>query len=327
MSLLSIKNLRVTFPTARGDLRALTGVDLDVRPGEILGVVGESGCGKSLTGMATMGLLPPQAQVSADAFTLNEQPLLQCKERDWRRLRGEVVSMIFQDPMASLDPSYTIGYQLKEVLLVHKQATAGNWRQIALGLLKKVGVTDPEHQLDAYPHQLSGGMCQRMMIAIAIACKPKLLIADEPTTALDVTIQAQILKLLKDLQRQEGMALILVTHDLGVVAQMADRIAVMYAGQIIETGTVDEIIYRPRHPYTQGLLRCLPQTQQGLAHKGLLSSIKGMVPDLVNRPSGCAFHPRCAYADGQCHAQTPQAQTFGQRRVTCWHPVAEGGLS
>jgi len=318
--LLEVSNLSVTFDTLRGKLKAVDGVSFSVAPGETLGIVGESGCGKSITSLAVMGLLPSNASMLASSFRFNDRDLLSISECGYRELRGGSLSMIFQDPMTSLNPCFTVGFQLKEVLKAHRAADKKSCQRLAIELLERVGIADAETRLDCYPHQLSGGMCQRVMIASAIACRPKLLIADEPTTALDVTIQAQILDLLRDLQTTYGMALILITHNLGVVAQMASRIAVMYAGQIVETGQTKAVLSAPLHPYTEALLRCTPDVDD-CAAKQILPSIRGIVPDLVHRPSGCQLHPRCDYADQTCRNQDPAVLKVGSHEVKCIHPV------
>lgn len=320
--LLQIENLVVSFSTLRGELQAIDRISLNLKQGETLGIVGESGCGKSITSLAIMGLLPSNATVAATRFAFEGQDLLTMPERQRRKLRGAAVSMIFQDPMSALNPSFTVGYQLMEVIKTHEGGRKSAHKARALDLLKKVGIPDPASVLEAYPHQLSGGMSQRVMIASAISCRPKLLIADEPTTALDVTIQAQILDLLKDLQEQEKMALILITHDLGVVAEMAQRVAVMYAGQIVETGVTSEVIKKPTHPYTEGLLRCLPAAQQDHSKKTRLSSIPGLVPDLVSRPKGCQLNPRCRYVIDVCRTMEPgMTQPLPMRQVRCHTPL------
>ncbi len=318
--LLEISDLSVKFDTLRGTLKAVDSISLSVMPGETLGIVGESGCGKSLTSLAIMRLLPPNATITAKSLRFDGKNLLGLGESDYQKLRGASMSMIFQDPMTSLNPCFTVGYQLREVLKAHRSADKKQSLKQAIALLERVGISDAETRLDAYPHQLSGGMCQRVMIAIAIACRPKLLIADEPTTALDVTIQAQILDLLRELQTDYGMALILITHNLGVVSQMASRIAVMYAGQIVETGETRRVIELPRHPYTAALLKCTPDVE-GKVAKAHLPTIRGMVPDLVHRPSGCQLHPRCEYADDACRIADPAMLQEKAHTVKCIHPL------
>ncbi len=319
--LLKIENLSIEFETLRGKVRPVDGLTIHVREGEALGIVGESGCGKSLTSLAIMGLLPPNAKVTASQMSFNGQDLLKMPEAARRKLRGGQMSMIFQDPMTSLNPSFTVGFQLSEMLMEHEGMSSKKSWERSRELLGQVGIPDPESRLSSYSYQLSGGMSQRVMIAMAMACRPKLLIADEPTTALDVTIQAQILELIKKLQREHKMALILITHDIGVVAQMADRIAVMYAGQAVEEGLIRDVIDRARHPYTKGLLDCLPGMHDESEHRTKLPSIPGLVPDLVNRPVGCQFHPRCQRAQDKCKTQMPEIVQEPGRLVRCFYPV------
>ncbi|MGE0616697.1 MAG: ABC transporter ATP-binding protein [Bacteriovoracia bacterium] len=321
MSLLEVENLSVGFDTMRGPLKAVDRLSLAVDEGETLGIVGESGCGKSITSLALMGLLPPNAKVSADRMRFQGQELLSLSEAKRRQIRGGAMAMIFQDPMSSLNPSFTVGFQLAEALQTHGEVSRAGVREKTLEALAQVGIPDPESRLRAYPHQLSGGMCQRVMIAMALVCRPRLLIADEPTTALDVTIQTQILALLKDLQRQYRMGLILITHDIGVVSQMADRVMVMYAGQAVETGRARDVILRPSHPYTEGLLSCLPASHAQDEEKSLLPSILGLVPDLVNRPAGCQMNPRCKYVDDSCRRTEPPYAEVGDKRVRCIRPL------
>ncbi|WP_420562932.1 ABC transporter ATP-binding protein [Thalassobaculum sp.] len=296
---LSVENLRVSIPLAAGTLHAVRGISFEVARGETLCLVGESGCGKSLTSLALMNLLPSRAKREADRIAFDGSDLLKLGERGMAKVRGNTMAMIFQEPMTSLNPAYTIGNQLEEGIRLHKGVSAKEARDRAIYLLEKVGITAAASRLGQYPHQLSGGLRQRVMIAMALMCSPDLLICDEPTTALDVTIQAQILHLIKDLQREFDMAVILITHDLGVVARVADRVAVMYAGEIIESGAVGEIFSRPTHPYTQGLLNCIPvpgKTRQGER----LGTIPGIVPSMIGEMSGCAFANRCDYAQDIC---------------------------
>lgn len=273
MALLEIENLNIKIDTLRGTLHAIDNVSLHVEKGETLGVVGESGSGKSLTSLSVIGLLPTVANVTADKLQFNGHDLLTMPERQKRKLRGSKISMIFQDPMTSLNPSFTVGYQLNEVMAIHQGGSRKERRKKSIELLDRVGIPHPEARLNVYPHQLSGGMCQRVMIATAIACQPDLLIADEPTTALDVTIQKQILDLLRDLQKERGMAMILITHDIGVVAQMSNRIAVMYAGKVVETGDARQVLHDPQHRYTKALLACLPSMDKNQKAKVRLPSI------------------------------------------------------
>jgi dipeptide transport system ATP-binding protein len=329
--LLQIENLTVEFETLRGQLRAIDGVSFDIRPGETVSLVGESGCGKSITSLAVMGLLPANGRVATGRIPYEGRDLLTMSERERLKLRGGDIAMIFQDPMTSLNPSFTVGFQLMETLRAHARAGAPtdtkSLREQCVKLLQKVGIPEPTHRLDAYPHQLSGGMSQRVMIAMAIACEPKVLIADEPTTALDVTIQAQVLELLKSIQRESGMAIILITHDLGVVAEMADRVNVMYAGQIVESGETGQVIDQPRHPYTRGLLDSLPASHRSNGeYRTPLSSIPGLVPDLLRRPSGCQLNPRCSFAEARCRESTPALERIDSRLVRCFKPLITGGV-
>lgn len=321
--ILDIRNLRIEFETLRGRVSPVMGLDLRVKEGESVGIVGESGCGKSLTSLAAMGLLPSNAIISADKMEFAGTDLLRAPESERRKIRGAKMSMIFQDPMTSLNPSFTVGFQLNEILREHLGLSNAQAHERSRELLAEVGIPDPESRLQSYSYQLSGGMSQRVMIAMAMACRPRLLIADEPTTALDVTIQAQILSLIKRLQVQNKMSLILITHDIGVVAQMSDRILVMYAGQAVEEGPLRDVIDRPRHPYTHGLLACLPGTHTESEHRTKLPSIPGLVPDLVHRPPGCQFNPRCTDRKSNCEAgQVPLVET-GSRALRCHYPRPE----
>ncbi|MEN9867862.1 MAG: Dipeptide transport ATP-binding protein DppD, partial [Pseudomonadota bacterium] len=297
-ALLEIKNLRVQF----GSANAVDGLDLSLHAGEVVGIVGESGSGKSVTSLALMGLIDFPGKVSADKMAFDGRDLLNMKDKERRRLLGKDIAMIFQDPMTSLNPCFTVADQLVETLRVHEGGDKRALRARALTLLQQVDIPDAERRLDAYPHQLSGGMSQRVMVAMAIACNPRLLIADEPTTALDVTVQAQMLELLLQLQRQRGMALMLITHDLSVVAQTAQRVVVMYAGQVLESAPVPEIFSTPQHPYTQALLAALPEHNVGQRR---LQTIPGVVPGQYDRPGGCLLAPRCAYAKAICRSTRP----------------------
>ena len=307
--LLDIKNLRVDLPTENGTLHAVRGIDFQVRRGEMLCLVGESGCGKSMTSLALMGLLPRKAVRSADRLDFDGIGLQTLPERKMADLRGNRMAMIFQEPMTSLNPSYTLGNQLCESLLQHARVSHSQARERAVYLLERAGISNAGERLRQYPHQLSGGLRQRVMIAMALMCEPDLIIADEPTTALDVTIQAQILQLIRELQQEFGTAVVFITHDLGVVARIADRVAVMYAGEVVETAPVAELFAHPRHPYTRGLLNCIPV--RGKTPPGSrLASIPGVVPSLVGEVRGCAFRNRCSQAHDAC-AETPPQRDFG----------------
>jgi dipeptide transport system ATP-binding protein len=326
-ALLDVRNLTVEFGTEAAPFRAVDGVDLQVDAGEIVGIVGESGSGKSVTALALMGLIDFPGRVKADALSFMGRDLLRLRDSERRAIVGRDIAMIFQDPMTSLNPCYTAGYQLMEALAVHEGGSRKALRARALDLLKQVDIPDAASRLDAYPHQLSGGMSQRVMIAMALACNPKLLIADEPTTALDVTVQAQILQLLLDLQRERGMALMLITHDLAVVSEMAQRVIVMYAGQQAETGRLPDVFERPHHPYTEALLAALPEHNVG---RGRLTTIPGVVPGAYDRPRGCLLSPRCAYAVERCRIDPPALMGLGgdtprshrvETRVRCHFPL------
>ena len=320
MALLEIENLNVEFATSAGAFRAVDGVSLAVDPREVLAIVGESGSGKSVSMLAVMGLLPPIASVTADRLRFDGMDLLTLSSRQRRAIMGAKISMIFQDPMSSLNPCFTIGFQLTEVLKIHTRMSRSKRRTRALELLRQVGISAPETRLGAFPHQLSGGMNQRVMIAIAIACNPKLLIADEPTTALDVTIQAQILDLLLRLRRETGMAMILVTHDMGVVAETAQRVSVHYAGQKVEEQPVLDLFGDPHHPYTSALLAALPER----AEPGELPSIPGVVPGFFDRPKGCLFSPRCRYATERCVTIAPVQASIAEGKALCHYPLVDG---
>ena len=305
--LLDVKNLKVDLPTENGMLHAVRGIDFQVRKGEMLCLVGESGCGKSMTSLALMGLLPRKAQCSADHILFDGADLNTMSERQRMQLRGKRMSMIFQEPMTSLNPAYTLGNQLCEAMLQQPGVTRGEARERALYLLHRTGITNAEDRLRQYPHQLSGGLRQRVMFAMTLMCSPDLIIADEPTTALDVTIQAQILRMIRELQQEFGTAVIFITHDLGVVSRIADRVAVMYAGQVVETSGVAQLFAQPRHPYTRGLLNCIPVRGKTLPGSRL-QAIPGVVPSLVGQVSGCAFRNRCTLADSGCEQDPPMVQ-------------------
>jgi peptide/nickel transport system ATP-binding protein len=323
--LLDVKNLRVDLPTERGMLHAVRGIDLQVQRGEMLCLVGESGCGKSMTALALMGLLPRQAQRTADHLRFDGIDLQGLAGREMNALRGARMAMIFQEPMTSLNPSYTLGDQLCEALHAHRRVTQAQARERAVYLLDRTGVPQAADRLRQYPHQLSGGLRQRVMIAMALMCGPDLLIADEPSTALDVTIQAQILRLLADLQKELGIAMVLITHDLGVVARIADRVAVMYAGEVVETAPVAGLFAHPAHPYTRGLLGCLPVRGKTVPGSRL-QAIPGVVPSLIGPVQGCAFANRCAEAREACAQTPPQVLVAAAHAARCvaaqpWHPA------
>ncbi|MEF2071788.1 ABC transporter ATP-binding protein [Consotaella aegiceratis] len=317
MSLLTIRNLSVTFETASGPFRAVDGVDMTIDPGEVLGIVGESGSGKSVAMLGLMGLLPNTATVTADQISFEGRDMLAMGERERRRIIGREIAMIFQEPIASLNPCFTAGFQIGEALSTHLGLRGKERRDRTIELLRQVGIPEPERRMNAFPHQLSGGMSQRVMIAMAIACEPKLLIADEPTTALDVTIQAQILDLLLDLQRERGMAMVLITHDMGVIAETAERVVVQYAGQQVERQSVAGLFETPRHPYTSALLAAMPERARG----GRLPTIPGVVPGQGDRPDGCLFNPRCPKADDRCRTIVPPRQPPELGEALCHYPV------
>ncbi|WP_118878389.1 dipeptide ABC transporter ATP-binding protein [Haemophilus haemolyticus] len=322
MALLDVKELSVHFGDKNTPFKAVDRISYQVAQGEVLGIVGESGSGKSVSSLAIMGLIDHPGRVSAESLQFENTDLLTLESKAKRQLIGADVAMIFQDPMTSLNPAYTVGFQIMEALKTHEGGTKKARKDRTLELLRLVGIPDPESRIDVYPHQLSGGMSQRVMIAMAIACRPKLLIADEPTTALDVTIQAQIMELLLELQKKECMSLILITHDLALVAEAADRIIVMYAGQIVEEGTAKDIFREPKHPYTQALLRSLPEFAEG---KSRLESLQGVVPGKYDRPTGCLLNPRCPYATEYCRQLEPQLHHIGSRKVKCHTPLNEQG--
>jgi dipeptide transport system ATP-binding protein len=317
MTLLRIRNLTVEFATASGAFRAVDSVDQDIGNGEILAIVGESGSGKSVSMLAVMGLLPWTAKITADEVSFDGQDLLNMAPRARRRIIGKDLAMIFQEPMSSLNPCFTVGWQIKEALRFHLKMDRKARHARAVELFEQVGIPDPEKRLSAFPHQLSGGMNQRVMIAMAIACKPKLLIADEPTTALDVTIQAQILDLLASLRDETGMGLVLITHDMGVVAETAERVSVQYAGQKVEEQPVADLFNTPHHPYTAALLDALPER----ATARLLPTIPGVVPGQFDRPAGCLFSPRCKFADAKCKATPPPPLGADLGHARCFYPL------
>jgi dipeptide transport system ATP-binding protein len=319
MPLLEIENLSVAFPSRNGILRAVDGVSLALEKGEVLGIVGESGSGKSVGMLALMGLVPYPGRVQADRLLFEGRDLQTLSDRERRALTGKDVAMIFQEPTTSLNPSFTIGYQLAETLRIHEGMDRKAARRRVIELLEQVGIPAPESRLSAYPHQLSGGMNQRVMIAMAIACNPKLLIADEPTTALDVTVQAQILDLLLSLQRDRGMALILITHNMGVVSDTTERVAVMYAGQVMEQRPTSSLFEQPQHPYTAALLAARPEASDG----GRLATIPGVVPGAYDRPRGCLFSPRCAYATPLTDTVRPDLRPWMDGLIRCHYPLGD----
>ena len=313
--LLEVKNLRVEFPTRRGTLLALDDISFDIAPGEILGVVGESGAGKSLTGAAIIGLLDPPGRIAGGEIHLNGQRIDNLPHERMRAIRGRQIGAIFQDPLTSLNPLYSIGRQLIQTILTHLPVTASQARQRAIALLQETGIPAAEARMDQYPHQFSGGMRQRVVIALALAAEPKLIVADEPTTALDVSIQAQIIALLKRLCKDHGAAVMLVTHDMGVIAETADRVAVLYAGRVAEIGPVADVIHHARHPYTTGLMGSIPAMDQD---RDRLLQIDGAMPRLNAIPRGCAFNPRCPQVMPRCSVQRPELMAAGATRAACW---------
>lgn len=320
MSLLSVKNLSVTFGTDENPFRAVDRLSYEVNPGEVLGIVGESGSGKSVSSLALMGLIDFPGKVNAEELIFEGKQLLAMKDRERRKITGDEIAMIFQDPMTALNPCFTVGNQIMEAIAVHQGGKKKERKQKAIELLRLVGIPAPETRINAYPHQLSGGMSQRVMIAMAIACDPKLLIADEPTTALDVTIQAQIIDLLLELQREKNMGLILITHDLALVAEAANRVVVMYAGQVVESGPAEEVFHNPSHPYTEALMKSLPESAEG---KERLNALPGVVPGANDRPSGCLLNPRCPYATDKCRSEEPPVIETETRTVRCFFPLTD----
>jgi oligopeptide transport system ATP-binding protein len=315
--LVDIKNERLSFFTPAGEVKSLNDVSIQLKEGEVLGIVGESGSGKSVTAYSLMGLTAHPGKLLGGELHFNGHQIEKMTDKEMRTIRGNEISIIFQDPMTSLNPVYTIGNQITEVIRLHTDKDSKQAKARARELLELVGINEPDKRLKQYPHELSGGMRQRVMIAIALACEPKLLIADEPTTALDVTIQAQILELMMELKDKLGMAIIMITHDLGVVASMCERIAVMYAGRIVEYGTTDDIFYNPRHQYTKGLIRSIPRLDTK-EHERLIP-IEGTPVDLLNPPEGCPFAPRCDAAMKICLREMPPVTTFGDVHYTkCW---------
>ncbi|GAA4709541.1 ABC transporter ATP-binding protein [Brevibacillus fulvus] len=323
--ILDVKDLQVSFHTYAGEVKAVRGVNFHVNRGEAVAIVGESGSGKSVTAQSIMKLIPmPPGEFKSGQILFNGEDIIRKSKKEMEAIRGKEIGMIFQDPMTSLNPTLTIGTQIMEGLIKHQKMSKSAARERAIELLKMVGIPQPERRVLQYPHEFSGGMRQRAMIAIALACSPKLLIADEPTTALDVTIQAQILDLMKDLQKKMDTSIILITHDLGVVAEMCDRVIVMYAGKVVESGTVDEIFYNPQHPYTKGLLRSVPRLD--LNKDEPLTPIFGTPPDLLRPPVGCGFTARCESAMRVCQQYDPELQQVGEsHQAACWlhHQLAK----
>jgi oligopeptide/dipeptide ABC transporter ATP-binding protein len=315
-TLLRVENLVTTFNTAEGKLSAVRGVSFSLQKGETLCIVGESGCGKSITSLSIMGLLPSNGEISSGAIYFEGTNLTKLSKEELRRIRGNKISMIFQEPMTALNPVFTIGYQIREPLIIHQKLSKRQAHERGIELLKQVGIPSPEKRMKQYPHELSGGMRQRVMIAMALACRPSLLIADEPTTALDVTIQAQILDLINELKEKLNMGVIMITHDMGVVAEMADRVMVMYAGEKVEEGDVTSIFANPRHPYTKGLLRSVPNVDD---KEYELEPIPGTLPNLNEKIDGCRFHPRCPFATEKCRTQSPpEFKVKEDHYVRCW---------
>ncbi len=315
--ILEVNNLTTSFFTGDGVVTAVDGVSFSIDEGETLAIVGESGCGKSVTSLSVMGLIPwPPGKILSGQVLLDGEDLLSKPEEEMQKVRGNKISMIFQEPMTSLNPVLNVGFQIMEALQLHQGLSAAEARERAIEMLRLVGIPEPERRIDEYPHQMSGGMRQRVMIGMALACNPRLLIADEPTTALDVTIQAQILDLMHRLQREMGTAILLITHDMGVVAEMAERVIVMYAGRFVEEGGVESIFDAPLHPYTAGLLNSIPRVDVSTKR---LHVIPGTVPSPSELPSGCRFHPRCAQARQRCKNEEPPLFDIGQKRkVRCW---------
>lgn len=323
--LLEVKNLRTHFFTEDGVVPAVDGVDFELKPGETLGIVGESGCGKSVTSISVLGLVPnPPGKIIDGEILFEGRDLVKLPESEMQKIRGNDIAMIFQEPMTSLNPVFTIGRQITEAIMLHQKVDKKGARERCIEMLKLVGIPRAEEALDEYPHQFSGGMRQRAMIAMALSCNPKLLIADEPTTALDVTIQAQIIELMRDLKEKLNTAIMLITHDLGVVAEMADHVIVMYAGRVVEEADVIDLFKDPKHPYTVGLMKSKP-TLEGNARR--LDVIPGAVPNPLSMPPGCAFNPRCPHAMDICREKMPNLINIeGNRKVRCWLYEKEGGV-
>ncbi len=312
---LSVRNLSVAFDTRRGPLKAINDISFDIAKGEVLGVVGESGAGKSLTGTAIIGLLDPPGRISGGEILLSGERIDNLPREQMRRLRGKRIGMIFQDPLTSLNPLYTVAYQLVQTIRTHLDLSASAARDRAIGLLTEVGIPAPEKRIDGYPHEFSGGMRQRVVIALALAAEPELIIADEPTTALDVSVQAQIITLLKNLCHKHGTAVMLITHDMGVIAETADRVAVMYAGRIAEIGPVHDVVMKAKHPYAKGLMGAIPTLDTDADR---LTQIPGAMPRLARMPAGCAFNPRCPNVFDRCRTERPDPMLVETTEVACW---------
>lgn len=323
MSLLQVKNLVVEFPFRRGTLRALDGVSFDISPGEILGVVGESGAGKSLTGASIVGLLEPPGRIASGEVLLHGRRIDNLPAEAMRKVRGREIGAIFQDPMTSLNPLYSVGRQLIETIRTHLPLSQAQARERAIQLLRDTGIPAAQERLDHFPHQFSGGMRQRVVIALALAAEPQLIVADEPTTALDVSIQAQIIALLKGICKERGAAVMLITHDMGVIAETCDRVAVMYAGRVVEIGPVHEVINHPVHPYTAGLMACIPDMSEDREH---LHQIDGAMPRLNAIPAGCAFNPRCESVMERCRLERPSLKAAGATLSACWLEPSDPAL-
>ncbi|MCH2393920.1 MULTISPECIES: ABC transporter ATP-binding protein [Oceanibaculum] len=323
--LLDVRGLVTEFHSSEGVFKAVDGVSFAVARGETLGIVGESGCGKSVTSLSVMGLIPrPPGKIPAGEIVFEGRDLLTLSSREMRDVRGNDISMIFQEPMTSLNPVYTVGQQIMEGILLHEDISEAEARERAIEMLRLVRIPSPESRVDDFPHQMSGGMRQRVMIAMALACNPKLLIADEPTTALDVTIQAQILDLMRDLRERTGTAIMLITHDLGVIAELADRVVVMYAGKVVEEARVGDLFTDPQHPYTLGLLGSIPKLD---VEEERLATIEGSVPNPYNMPAGCKFNPRCPFADDKCRQEVPVlAEVKPGHKVACWKAPLENTI-
>ncbi len=321
--ILKVQNLKTYFYTEDGEIKAVDGVDFEVYAGETLGIVGESGCGKSVTSLSILRILDEKGKIVDGSILFNGTDLTKIPEEAMRKIRGKDIAMIFQEPMVALNPVFTIGEQIVEAIVLHQQVDEKTAHRMAIDLLRKVGIPEPEKRVNQYPHELSGGMRQRAMIAMALSCKPKILIADEPTTALDVTIQAQIMELMKELQEEYGMSIILITHDMGIIAENADRVAVMYAGKVVEYTDVKTLFNDPKHPYTWGLLHAIPRLD---IEQARLYNIPGTVPNPLNFPSGCRFHPRCEFREGRCSVEQPELiEVASNHYVRCffWEKVEE----